>query len=179
MGAPLTTLSVQDFPDEFFIDVAVGVSPFAVIAESYGFSSTEAEALASDPDFKRRLNLATKVVEDDGSAFKARCRKIVSDRLAGISSLMGDPDTPATVQLDAFKTLVKFGELEPVRGQAEGGSAPVLSLVFVAPDGHRMSVLPGVGDERIIDATTSPVVIDDSKPDPVKSPALGRMFAAS
>ena len=49
--------------------------------------------------------------------------------------MMQDMDVPASTQLDAFKTLVKYGGLEPAKSDDTAGTGPQLVLNIVAPDG--------------------------------------------
>lgn len=127
-------MTPRDFPEAFYIDVAVGVHSFEELCSMHGIPAHVVETLEDDPDFKRRLALAKQSVEDDGRAFRARCRTVINNSIGHISRLMRDPDTPASTQLDAFKTLAKFGELEPDKA-APAETGPQLTLNIIAPDG--------------------------------------------
>jgi hypothetical protein len=135
MSAGLPSLKIESLPDEFFIDLAVGVHSYLEVCDNYNIDATTATNIETDPVFLRRLRLATQVVEDDGSAFKARCKTAVTNSVGSVINLMNDPEVSASVQLDAFKTLVKFGGLEPAKAVDESSSGPSLVLNIVAPDG--------------------------------------------
>lgn len=133
----LPSISIDSLPEEFFIDLAVGVNSFLDICDNYNIDQTTAEALKQDPKFERRFRIANQAVEDDGSAFRARCRTVVANNIDTVVNMMKDPDVAASVQLDAFKTLVKYGGLEPVNTQQTVSSGPGLVLNIIAPDGSQ------------------------------------------
>lgn len=136
----MQSLTIQDIPDKFFVDVAVGVTPFEDICHIYGIPEPTAAALESDREFIRRVKIAEQAVSDDGVAFRARCRTIVNDALPSMKTLMHSEDAPASSRLDAFKTLAKLGQLEP-KPENNGPAGPTLHLTIVAPDGHREHVV--------------------------------------
>lgn len=163
-------IPVSSIPDAFFVDVAVGVKEFPEICQIYNIDEQTAELLEDDPEFKRRLLVAEQAVTDDGRAFKARCRTAVNTTIGVVMNMMGDPDIPASVQLDAFKTLAKFGELEPAPKQANAlASGPTLTLNIIAPTGET---------HRVIDIqTTQP---DDNDPPWLHThPLESQMFNAA
>jgi hypothetical protein len=131
----LTTLSPEDLPTRFFIDVAVGVSPFEEICQAYGLDHTQVTTLAEDPVFAQRAVLAKQSVEEDGRAFRARCRTVVHEALPRMHAIIHDPDVPASTQVNAFQALVKYGKLEPETEQANQGGN-YLSLTIIAPGGE-------------------------------------------
>ena len=97
-------VTVQTIPEEFFVELAVGVATFDEVCDNYGIDKPTANLLEKDPVFTRRLRQARQVVEDDGSAFKARCKTAVANSVHSVIHMISDPDCPATVQLDAFKS---------------------------------------------------------------------------
>ena len=140
-------MTPRDLPEAFYIDVAVGVQSYEEICRMYEVPDHVAAQLEHHSEFQRRLSLATQAVEDDGRAFRARCRTIVNNSVAHMSNLMRDPDTPASTQLEAFKTLAKYGELEPDKAVA-ADTGPQLTLNIIAPDGSAgMSLDMGSGSQ--------------------------------
>lgn len=145
----LPALKINELPEEFFIDVAVGVDPFEDICDNYELSPEAAAQLEADPAFQRRLRIAKQVVEDDGRAFRSRCRVAVTNAVHHVVHMLRDTDVPASVQLDAFKTLVKFGDLEPAAKKDQSGGGPALTLNIVAPDGTSHNFTAQVEPEPI------------------------------
>lgn len=139
MSSLPVVLRVEDIPDRFFIDIAVGVNTFEELCAVHGLDPTVVEPLETHPLFEHRLALAKQAVEDDGRAFRARCRTIVNDAVPHMAQLMKDPETPPSTQLEAFKTLVKYGQLEPETTKHDGDGLPRLSLTIIAPDGTQLT----------------------------------------
>lgn len=142
-------IKVSDLPEELFIQLAIGVDTFENICDNFGISAQDAQVLEVDPEFVRRMRIATQSVEDDGRAFRTRCRTAVNGTIHRVMNMIADPNVPATVQLDAFKTLAKFGDLEPVRQQAsQGPTGPQLVLNILPPN----TTMPQ-NDMNVIDVT--------------------------
>jgi hypothetical protein len=130
----LPHIPVDKLPDKFFLDVAIGVQSFEVLCNIYEIDAAQASTLATDAEFVHRLHIAEQAVADEGTAFRARCRTIVNDALPAMEGLMRDPNTPPSVQLETFKSLAKFGALEP-KQEKEMGTGTQLVLTIIAPDG--------------------------------------------
>lgn len=129
-------MKASDLPETFYVDVAVGVTPFHTLCQMYEVPAHVESQLEGDPEFERRLAIAKQSVEDDGRAFRARCRTVVNNSVQHMQQVMRDPDTPASTQLEAFKTLARFGELEPEKNQTDANTGPQLTLNIIAPDGQ-------------------------------------------
>ena len=154
MTAGLPSIQIESLPEAFFIDLAVGVHSYIEICDNYDIDEQTALAIENDPVFIRRLRLANQVVEDDGTAFKARCRVAVTNNVDSVMNMMRDPDISASVQLDAFKTLVKYGGLEPAKDLDGASAGPALTLNIVAPDGSTFSPMVATAQpvQDIVDA---------------------------
>lgn len=173
----LPAVHIEALSEEFFIDVAVGVNSFADICDNYEIDPVSAKTLELDPVFQRRLRIAQQVVEDDGTAFRSRCRVAVTDSVHHVMHMLKDTDVPASTQLDAFKTLVKYGGLEPTREDSNMSTGPQLVLNIVAPDGTAHNIGAQVA--------TPPRAIDGefTESEPVElsilPPAASNLFEAS
>lgn len=139
-----------DLPEQFYVDLAVGLQPFEDICDNYEIPEKDIANLVSDAHYQRRFRLACQAVEDDGRAFRARCRTLATKHLLSLENLIIDPETSASVRLETFKTLAKFGELEPAKPEQAGAVGPSLSLTIVAPDGSQIST--GIGDLPALEA---------------------------
>lgn len=132
-------INPQYLPDNFYLSLAVGVQPFEDILRMHEIPQEDASELEAHPIFKQRLLLAQELVEDTGQAFRARCRSIANDALPHIRALLRDTATPPSVQLEAFKTIAKYGKLEPeppAANQNTGPTGPQLTLTIIAPNGE-------------------------------------------
>lgn len=181
MTSCLPAVRVESIPEEFFIDLAVGVGTYIDICDNYNIDQTTAESLEADPLFQRRLRIAQQTVEDDGSAFRARCRIAVAESVDSVMHMIKDPDVASSTQLDAFKTLARFGGLEPAKVEGAAGAGPALVLNIVAPDGSNATLTTVNSAQEsqigsIIEGSSTPVLdIEEPKaPKPVST-----MFGAA
>lgn len=132
----------KDLPEQFYIDLAVGVSTFEDICRMYQVEQADVEAIEDDPEFNQRFLLAQQAVMDNGEAFQARCRRIVNKTVVTMERLIIDPDIPASTRLEAFKTLTSYGKLEPAKANEGGPVGPQLVFNILAPDGTSLIEQP-------------------------------------
>ena len=134
-------LHPRDISEQFFLDVAVGVSSFEDICLMHNLDPQEVNALENDVEFQRRVTLATQIVDEDGSAFAARCRTVATKNVHHVERMIADPDVPASTRLDAFRLAARLGKLEPEKATASNNGGAQLSLTIIAPDGSHQQVL--------------------------------------
>jgi hypothetical protein len=176
----------KTLPDNFYLAAAVGVRPYDELLTMFEIDQEDADDLQAHPVFQQRLLLARDAVETDGSAFFARCRILAGQTMPAMINLINDTGTPASVQLEAWKSLVKYGRLEPPppNQQAANTGGPSLTLTIIAPNGElgfNASINPPTG--HTYDAA-EPVALphyppeDDDWADPPDLPAT-RVSAAA
>ena len=141
-------ITANDLPDTFFIVMAIGVKPMQEVMTLYELTPSDIANLETDPVFHQRLALARDAVETDGSAFFARCRLLAGETLGNVINLIRDPGTPAATQLEAWKTLVKYGRLEPTPA-ATGAAGPSLTFTIITPQGDTVVSTQLVSDPAI------------------------------
>jgi hypothetical protein len=130
-------MNAKQLPDRFYVDLAIGAAPFVDICRTYGLDPDQVSRMNADASFSQRLLQAKQSVEDDGRAFKARCRSVVHATIPRLRQLIENPDTPAAAAISAFNSLVKFSGLEPREDAPVVGGAQ-LSLTIIAPGGQRL-----------------------------------------
>ena len=150
-------ITANDLPDTFFIVMAIGVKPMQEVMTLYELTPSDIANLETDPVFHQRLALARDAVETDGSAFFARCRLLAGETLGNVINLIRDPGTPAATQLEAWKTLVKYGRLEPTPA-ATGAAGPSLTFTIITPQGDT------VVSTQLVSASTSHDASDPALP---------------
>jgi hypothetical protein len=131
----LVSYNLDDIPERFFIDVAIGTESFDDVCHTYSLDPEAIRAYEQDVLFNQKLLVAKQAVDDDGTAFRARCRKVVHDSLPQMRDVIHDPDMPGNTRIEAFKTLAKLANLEPKDNSAQTG--PALTFTIVAPGGAR------------------------------------------
>jgi len=142
---------IRQLPERFFIDVAVGAAPMDEVCTLYNIALDDLEPHWDDPRFQFRLAQAKQAVEDDGSAFRARCRTVVHEAIPRIQRIIHDPDVPAQTQLTAFQTLVKYSGMEPTQQTKQAYTGPALSLTIIAPGGEAHTIEARVYDAEPVD----------------------------
>ncbi len=103
------------------MDLAIQVDDELTILERYNLSKGQLRQLLETPAFKRELAVAVRDVRNDGVTFKAKARVQAETYLEVLDGLVYDTETPAGVRLDAIKSAVKWGGLEPKDEKNEGG----------------------------------------------------------
>lgn len=137
----MESLATQ-LPDQFYLAMAIGTQPFDELCLSFDLDPEYVRSLDGDPLFLSRMAQARSAVEDDGRAFRARCRTLVQQVIPRMGQIINDPEVPASTQVEAFKALVKFGGLEP-KETTQTNTGATLNFTIIAPDGSRMKTLPG------------------------------------
>ena len=141
-------ITADKLPDTFFITMAIGVKPMKEVMELYELTPADLTSLDADPLFHQRMAQAKDAVETDGSAFFARCRLLAGETLANVTTLIRDPGTSPATQLEAWKTLVKYGRLEPSPAAATA-AGPSLTFTIITPQGDT------VVSTQLVSASTS------------------------
>jgi len=134
------SLTIPAFPERLYIDLAIGTNPFEDTCWANGVDPDRVRPWEDVPEFQHRLLAAKQAVEDDGRAFRARCRTIVHDNVGQMETIIQDRDVTAGHRIDAFKTLAKLGELEP-REEQNRGAGGGLSLTIIAPGGEQVRIM--------------------------------------
>jgi hypothetical protein len=138
LAPAFSTPAPNKLPDRFYLDLAIGTATFSDICGTYGLDPQSVREHQDDPQFQQRLLQAKQSVEDDGRAFRARCRRVVHDTIPRMQMIINDPEVPASTCVDAFKTLAKLGNLEPQpAAQANGAGGNHLTLTIIAPGGAK------------------------------------------
>ena len=136
---------ITQLPDRFFLELAIGVQSFETICAIYNLDPETINQYEDDPTFQRGLAIAEQSVEDDGRAFRARCRTVVHDSIQRIQTLIKDPEVPPATQLNAFQTLVKYSGMEPKPQAQQGAAGTTLTLTIIGPNSQRLEAgRPGV-----------------------------------
>lgn len=94
------------------LDLAIGVDGIEDILTRYDLTEAEFEALASTPLFRRELSLAIRDARENGAPFANKARVQAESYLPVIDTMVVDPTTPASVRLEAIRSIVKWGKLE-------------------------------------------------------------------
>jgi hypothetical protein len=128
---PHTTKQANPNPwdPRMVVDLALAVDALPDILLRYNLSKTEFENLASNPIFRRDLAVTTREVRENGLQFQRKARVQADIYLETLDNLVHSEATPAGVRLDAIKSVVRWGDLEPKDDKKdEAGSANNINI---------------------------------------------------
>ncbi len=101
-------------------ELALGVEDLSTILQSHDIGEREWEVIQNNSTFRRELVAAHKEVAESGISFRRKAAIQAEMYLEELDLIMTSSDTPSSLKLEIFKTLVKYGELEPIREEARG-----------------------------------------------------------
>lgn len=107
------TVSPNLWDPRLVLDLAVGVDSLEDILIRYDLSEREFELLNQVQAFRRELALTIRDVRENGVPFTSKARVQAESYLEVVDNMVLDSETPASVRLDAIKSIVKWGKLEP------------------------------------------------------------------
>lgn len=169
---------IQNLPARFFIDLAIGAQSTDDICKLYNLKREDLEPHWEDPQFIHRLAVAQQAVEDDGRAFRARCKTVVHDSIPRMQQIIHDPDTPAATQLSAFQALVRYSGMEPEKQTANNiAQGPSLSLTIIAPGGEQQRIGISAHNPALPDPDAIDLDPDDFESIPLASAEESALFS--
>lgn len=95
------------------LDLAIGVDGLQEILTRYGLSTDEFDVLSRTPVFRRELALAIKDAHENGLPFAHKARVQAESYLEVLDQLVYSEAVPASTRLEAIRSTVKWGRLEP------------------------------------------------------------------
>jgi hypothetical protein len=110
------------------LDLAIGVDSLEEILARYGMSLSEYEHMSTLPVFKKELAQTMRDVRENGNSFRAKAKVQAEYYLQEVDELVNDKTTPAGVRLDAIKSVVKWGDLEPKDAKTDGTGATAVNI---------------------------------------------------
>lgn len=104
---------INSWDPRFVLELAIGVDSLEDILDRYGIPPDRYSSLVELPAFRRELAATIRDVRENGATFKAKARVQAESYLEIVDELVYSEEVPAGVRLDAIKSLVKWGGLEP------------------------------------------------------------------
>lgn len=113
------------WPARLSFDLAMGESDDS-ICEIYGLGAYELKRIKENGAFRREVAEHKREIQEHGVTFRAKARLQAEEYLLNIDDLVQSPDVPASVKLEAIKSVVRWGGLDPgPSNKPEGG--PMIS----------------------------------------------------
>lgn len=120
--------SPNRWPPQLIIDVALGVDDQETILMRYGLTEANLARLYEIPSFRREVGLMAREMRENGVSFCRKAATQAEEYLAPVHHLMYCPETPASTKLDIFKTMAKYGKLEPVPEKADNQNQNTINV---------------------------------------------------
>lgn len=101
------------------LDLALGVDSLQDILDRYDLNHEEYNALSTTPAFRRDLAQAIKDIREDGLSFSTKARIQAETYLPILDEMVNSLETPASVRLEAIRSTVAWGRLEPKNSKGD------------------------------------------------------------
>lgn len=137
MDSPFSLPAVaqkQDAEAALAAELATKLLPLAEILKRYGLTKDELKNKLADPQFKHMVTEFRREWHSPLSSrdrVKAKAALAVEDGLLELHRVFYDPDTNASVRLDAYKQLVQLADMQPKKeesGSTGGGFSVTINI---------------------------------------------------
>lgn len=109
----LLAISPNKWDPRLLLDLVIAVDTLEVILDRYGLSREEYNALTTNIVFRRELANTMRDIRENGASFRAKARIQAESYLPVVDDMVWDRDLAASTRLDAVKSIVRWGDLEP------------------------------------------------------------------
>ena len=111
------------WPATLPFEVALGVHSLDEILTSHGLDTDDWEILTRNTSFRKELIAAQKEVAETGLSFQRKAAIQAEMYLSDIDALMCGSETAPSIKLEIFKTLAKYGNLEPAPAKEQDNAS--------------------------------------------------------
>jgi hypothetical protein len=157
---------VLEVPAPMLVELACGMEDSLTIANRYGYTTEEFGALAQWEPFRRQLEAKKSELSQSGYTFRLQNAFFAEDVGKDLYVLAKGNDIPFSQKLEAYKTFVKFADLEPKNQQsvAQGsGFSVVINFAPPAAQSNEIDVTPTTAPKSTNEPAT--ITIPFAKPD--------------
>ena len=152
--------SIADLPPALIDDVCYGTSDLPEIFAKYGYSDAVAETFREDPTFQRWVSVRSAELEKEGQTHKIRAGRVADKALMAIAMRLDDPNTPASVLHDYYKTTSQNAGFVPKNVESAQGSGFSITINIPKPGQKNSAKIVNDFADDAIDVT--PVTLDIS-----------------
>lgn len=111
------------WPPQLVFDLALGLDGYEAIEARYSLTREQLDRLYALPLFRQEVALLKRELANNNSIFKHKAKIQAESYLTEMDALMQEPSTPASTKLEIFKTMAKYGDLEPKEAKSEKDAA--------------------------------------------------------
>jgi hypothetical protein len=133
-GATISAHSSSDYTPinkwdpRLLLDLSLSVESLQDILPRYNLSMEEYNFLMSHAVFRRELALMTRDVQENGATFRAKAKIQAESYLTVVDDIVHDTEVPTGIRLDAIKSAVRWGDLEPKEAKGQENSAAQVNI---------------------------------------------------
>ena len=109
----VSALSPNKWDPRLLLDLVIAVDSLEVILDRYDLSREEYNILSSNIVFRRELAATMRDIRENGASFRAKARIQAESYLPVVDEMVWDIDIAPSTKLDAIKSIVRWGDLEP------------------------------------------------------------------
>ena len=109
----VSAFSPNKWDPRLLLDLVIAVDHLDDILERYGLSHEEYSILSSNVVFRRELASIMRDVRENGASFRAKARIQAESYLPVVDDMIWDREIAPSTRLDAVKSVVRWGDLEP------------------------------------------------------------------
>ncbi len=125
---PVIPESTNKWDPRLILDLAIGIDGLEDILLRYDLSEDEFNILSGTQSFRRELALTIRDVRENGVPFAQKAKVQAESYLMVLDELIHSPTTPANVRLEAIRSTVKWGKLEPKEAKDDGMNATQINV---------------------------------------------------
>lgn len=116
----ITPDTTNPWDPRLILDLALGIDDIPEILSRYNLSEDEFNILSSTAPFRQELAITIREAREHGIKFSQKAKVQAEGYLEVLDSMVYDQATPASVRLEAIRSTVKWGRLEPPKEKTEG-----------------------------------------------------------
>ncbi len=126
--APQSRKNVNPWPPQLIMDLALAIDDQDTILQRHELSEANLAHLYNQPAFRRDVAVLTRELHESGVTFSSRAAVQAEAYLQTMDDIIMNPDTPASTRVDIFKTLTKYGKLEPIPDKVDDSNGTKINV---------------------------------------------------
>ena len=130
----LKAYQFRNIDPAFIQEVATGLEEPAQIADRYGYTPDQWEAISHHKGFINEVNRIRAEMEKSGQTFRLKAAVMADTLLDNTYQSALSPDVPVKDKAAALQVLAKFADLEPKR-DSQASTGPAFSISINIPGG--------------------------------------------
>lgn len=116
------------WPPQLVVDLALALDDSSTILARYDLTEDQLNHFYDIPAFKKAVATTMRELREDGVSFSRKAAAQAETYLDVMYQMMYEETTPASTKLEIFKTLTKYGRLEPKEEKDNSNNAPQINV---------------------------------------------------